>query len=455
MFKSKISAVFCLLLFAVAFMFSGCCSQTVADANAKPKYVFLFIGDGMGPTTRQYYAHEYPDSSLETFPVTVLSGTNNVHNTTTDSAASGTAIACGIKTYNKAIGVDAQKKPVVSLAKKLRDRKYSIGIITSVGLNDATPSAHYANRHNRAEYAGILEDLYVSKFNFFAGGWIARPPKFTMDDFAAQLKKHNYHYRSEFTFDASTPTDRVVFIGSMLPDWPAAKQPRHILSEVTAYAANCLVKNPNGFFMMIEGGAIDHRNHNNDLAGAMREMREFDLAIKTALEFQKKYPKETLIIITSDHDTGGMNILGYKDASMWVKQINMAINADAKVTKRIATQSDKEVIAYLAKYFGMGELSENEYKAMVEALRIYRDPELRKKKEFRSMYGTYNPVVVQMMRLRDARTGVNWSSFSHTPRKILTNASGAGQELFKEVKENSDSPHVISRAMLGEDVLAK
>ena len=455
MFKSKMSAIFCLLLFAVAFMFSGCNSQPLADANAKPKYVFLFIGDGMGPTTRQYYAHEYPDSSLETFPVTVHTGTNNVHNTTTDSAASGTAIACGIKTYNKAIGVDAQKKPVVSLAKKLRDKKYSIGIITSVGLNDATPAAHYANRNTRGEYAGILEDLYASNFNFFAGGWIARPSKFTMNDFAAQLKKHNYHYRSEFTFDASTPTDRIVFIGSMLPDWPAAEQSRHILSEVTAYAANCLVKNPNGFFMMIEGGAIDHRNHNNDLAGAMREMREFDLAVKTALEFQKKYPEETLIIITSDHDTGGMNILGYKDAAIWTKQIKMAINADAEVAKRVAKQSDQNIIDYLTGYFGMDKLSESEYKAMTEAIRIYRDPKLRKKREFRSMYGSYNPVVVQMMRLRDARAGVNWSSFSHTPRKILTNASGVGQELFKEVKENSDIPHAISRAMLGEDVLAE
>ena len=451
MYKFRKSAIYCLMLLVMSLM--ACVSY--AQQTAKPKYVFLFIGDGMGPTTRQYYAHEYPDSSLETFPVTVHTGTNNVHNTTTDSAASGTAIACGIKTYNKAIGVDAQKKPVVSLAKQLRDRKYSIGIITSVGLNDATPAAHYANRNARNEYAGILEDLYASNFNFFAGGWIARPPKFTMDDFAAQLKKHNYHYRSDFTFNASTPTDRVVFIGSMLPDWPAAKQPRHILSEVTAYAANCLVKNPNGFFMMIEGGAIDHRNHNNDLAGAMREMREFDLAIKTALEFQKKYPKETLIIITSDHDTGGMNILGYKDAAMWTKQINMAINADAEVTKRIGKQSDQKIIDYLTKYFGMDKLSESEYKAMTEALRIYRDPELRKKKEFRSMYGSYNPVVIQMMRLRDARTGVNWSSFSHTSRKVLTNASGVGQELIKEVKENSDIPHIISRAMLGEDVLAK
>ena len=451
MYQIRKSAICCLMLLAMSFM--ACVGY--AQQTAKPKYVFLFIGDGMGPTTRQYYAHEYPDSSLENFPVTVQTGTNNVHNSTTDSAASGTAIACGIKTYNKAIGVDAQKKPVISLAKKLRDRKYSIGIITSVSLNDATPAAHYANRNGRAEYAGILEDLYASNFNFFAGGSIARPPKFTMDDFAAQLKKHNYHFRSDFTFDSATPTDRIVFIGSMLPDWPAAKRPRHLLSEVTAYAANCLVKNPNGFFVMIEGGAIDHRNHNNDLAGAMREMREFDLAIKTALEFQKKYPKETLIIITSDHDTGGMNILGYKDASMWTKQINMAITADGKVARRIDKLSDKEIIEYLAKYFGMGKLSENEYNTMAEALRVYRDPELRKKKEFRSMYGTYNPVVVQMLRLRDARSGVNWSSFSHTPRKVLTNASGVGQELFKEVKENSDIPHIISRAMLGEDVLAK
>ncbi|MBO5689203.1 MAG: hypothetical protein J6S73_04680, partial [Lentisphaeria bacterium] len=89
------------------------------------------------------------------------------------------------------------------------------------------------------------------------------------------------------------------------------------------------------------------------------------------------------------------------------------------------------------------------------ALKDQRDPEIagKKKKLFRSMYGYYNPVVIQMLRLRDARCGISWTTFSHTPRKVLTNAQGPGQDFFKAVRENSDIPRNISMAMLGENIL--
>lgn len=442
-------------LLLLAFLF---CLSMLQAAETSAKYVILLIGDGMGPTIRQFYQHEYPATVLEKFPVTVQTGTNNVFGKCTDSAASGTAIACGIKTYNSSIGMDKDKRPVVSLAKKLRDRGYSIGVITSVGLNDATPAAHYANRETRKEKAGIIEDLCKSNFDFFAGGALALPPKVTLADCGKQLKNSGYELLTKFQPNGTNPDKRVVYITSMAPDWPADKVAKgHVLSDFTAFAAESLSKNPKGFFLVVEGGAIDSGGHTNDLARTMREMVEFDKAVQSALAFQKKHPKETLIVITSDHDTGGMNIAENlpQDTTLWKKQLRSAQLIEKNFAKIFPKSSDEELIQFLSRELAMGELTAAEKTAMKQALKDQRDPEIagKKKKLFRSMYGYYNPVVIQMLRLRDARCGISWTTFSHTPRKVLTNAQGPGQDFFKAVRENSDIPRNISMAMLGENIL--
>ena len=434
------------------------CLSAVQAAESSAKYVFLLIGDGMGPTIRQFYQHEYPDTVLEKFPVTVQTGTNNVFGKCTDSAASGTAIACGIKTYNWAIGVDKDKKPVTSLAKKLRDRGYSIGVITSVGLNDATPAAHYACRESRKDAEGTFADLCTSNFQFFAGGALKRPDKHSMADCGARLKKANYELRTEFQAGKSQLADRVVYITSMSPVWPKDEGvKRHVLSDITAFAADALSKNPKGFFLVVEGGAIDSGGHGNDLARAMREMVEFDKAVQSALAFQKRHPEDTLIVITSDHDTGGMNIADKlpKDTTLWKKQLKDATRIEKEFAKIFPKSSDEELIKFLSDILGMGDLTAAEKAAMKKALKDQRDPKIagQKKKQFHSMYGYYNPVVIQMLRLRDARCGISWSTFSHTPRKVLTNAKGPGQELFKNVRENTDISRAISKAVLGKNVI--
>ena len=436
------------------------CLGMVQAAEAPAKYVFLLIGDGMGPTIRQFYQHEYPDTVLEKFPVSVQTGTNNVFGKCTDSAASGTAIACGIKTYNWAIGVDKDKRPVTSLAKILRDRGYSIGVITSVALNDATPAAHYANRETRKEKAGIIEDLGKSNFDFFAGGALALPPKVKLADCGKQLKNSGYELLTQFQPNGTNPDKRVVYITSMAPDWPADKVTKgHVLSDFTTFAAEALSRNPKGFFLVVEGGAIDSGGHTNDLARTMREMVEFDKAVQSALAFQKKHPKDTLIVITSDHDTGGMNIAEKlpQDTTLWKKQLRSAQHIEKNFAKIFPGSSDEELIKFLCNELAMGNLTAEETAAMQKALQDQRDPEIagKKKKQFRSMYGYYNPVVIQMLRLRDARCGISWSTFGHSPRKVLTNAQGPGQELFKDVRENVDIPAAISKAVLGENVMAK
>lgn len=442
MFKIKTMAAF-LLLIAVSML-----------AAAPAKYVFLFVGDGMGPEVRKYYQKNYTESSLEKFPVSVMTGTNNAAGQVTDSAASGTAIACGIKTYNGSIGMDKNHTPVTSLAKIFRDKGYSVGIITSVGLNDATPGAHYANRNQRSEHAGVMSDIFASNFDFFAGDRLLMPPEYSIKNFAALLKQVKYEFRDKYEFDEKTPSKRVVFVSPMTVSWPAQAHDRHYLKEVTAFAADRLSANPKGFFMLVEGGAIDHCNHGNDIAGSMREMRDFDLAVQAALDFAAKHPDETLIVITSDHDTGGLNLDDISKTPIWQKQPLLAVKIESEFKKMFkAGAKDAELIDFLARRFALDNLTAEEREVMQKALDIQRDPEAAKKVNFRSMYGSYNPVVIQTMRLRDKRCGLSWSSFSHTNRKVITNAKGAGEEFFREVKENSDIAGAISQAAFGKNVM--
>ena len=439
-------------IFAVCFLFILCFCVNSAE-NAK--YVFLLIGDGMGPTIRQYYFHEFPDSSLEKFPIAVMTNTDNYQKKTTDSAASGTAIACGVKTYNGALGVNPDRKPVVSLAKLLRDRKFSVGVITSVGLNDATPGAHYANRYNRRDAAGSLSDLAVSGFDFFAGGKLLLPPDYKIKTLEHLLNKCKYELITNLDFSKVPANKRMVMVGDMSPAWPSRPHPRHVLAETTAFAAERLAKNPKGFFLVVEGGSIDHGGHSNDLACTMREMREFDMAVRAAWDFYKKHPKETLIVVTTDHDTGGLNLNKEIKNSFWQKQPTSATAVEKEFVKLMKKSSDDELLKYLTEKFALENLTADEEKVLREAIKVCRDPELSKKVDYRSMYGRYNPAVVAARRIRDARHGLSWTHFSHTSRQVVTNALGAGSEYIKSVKENTDIPRAISKAVCGKDLIAE
>ena len=160
-------------------------------AQTKPKYLILLIGDGMGPNVVKLYRGQMQKTSFDRFGEPVPTGTNNVFGKTTDSAASGTALACGIKTYNRAIGVDKEKVPVTSLAKILKSRGMRVGIVSSVGINDATPAAHYANRHYRQETTGIIADLVASDFDFFGISTFKYPKEVSHQELYNFFKRYN------------------------------------------------------------------------------------------------------------------------------------------------------------------------------------------------------------------------------------------------------------------------
>lgn len=299
-----------LLLFVLA------ASVALTVFGKEAKYIFLFIGDGMA-TPQRMIADEFSRKAghgklaLNTLPCHATTRTCSANSLVTDSAASATAIACGAKTNNGMIGVDPQGNRLHSVAELARDRGKKVGIITSVTLNHATPAGFYGHRRSRSEGYALGLDLVASKFDFFGGGGLSKYNK-KKPDIYTLAKEAGYTVAVGKTeLDALKPGRKAI----ALADKPDKAMPYAIdgqenmptLDEITAKAIS-LLDGPNGFFLMVEGGAIDWAGHANDAATNLREVLAFDKAVKVALAFYEKHPDETLIVTTGDHETGGMTM---------------------------------------------------------------------------------------------------------------------------------------------------
>lgn len=418
-------------------------------AGKPAKYVFLMIGDGMGPEFCRLYFNQYPNSNFSKFTTRIPTGTNNVFGKTTDSAASGTALACGFKTYNGSIGMDKDGNPRSSLARLLQKRKWNIGIASSVGINDATPGAHYGNRVTRKDRSGVLADLVASNFNFFGVSFYLNPaPEFKKSDFLKALKRSGYNVATDKNFKALKPGKNVIFGKS---EFSGKKAPEISLADITAKAAELLSADGKSFFLMVEGGAIDHCNHRNDSAWAIREMIEFDAAIGEALKFAEKHPEETLIIVTADHDTGGTKIMDIskakKDFHLGQKK-SFGELTDMAVKMKKAKAPAADIIRAITEGVGISDLTPEERARIEAACQSFLSGKKTKTDKFTASmgYGKYNPMVIEAMRIRDNRNGFTYTSFSHTPVKVITFVKGAGMEHFSAPQENSDIPHRIAAA---------
>lgn len=308
--------------------------------NNKIKYVFLFIGDGMGLNqvflTQKY--NEYTKADTLIFMNTKwsygLSMTECADsNKITDSGAGGTAIACGQRTSYGKIG-EYKGKVLESIAEYLHSKKnFKVGIITSVPLNHATPACFYGHEPTRRNYDNLTNDLIESGFEFFAGGGFlagnADTSKNLYKNFDAVTKKLKEN-KIQLIYDLSKLNDEtaklilpVVAIDTAIRNKQAkakntysdeinsfpfvldVPESKMQLEKYTESAQNILM-NDKGFFIMVEGGKIDWACHDNDALTAIFEVNAFNEAIKKAYEFYLKHPDNTLILITADHETGGM-----------------------------------------------------------------------------------------------------------------------------------------------------
>lgn len=296
--------------------------------DEKAKYIFLFIGDGMGAnhvaTAESYLSYLQGKLggvtlTMSQFPYYGTANSYSADKNITDSSAAGTAISCGVKTYNGGLGVDAEGNPVKSMTYDLKEDGYKIGVMSTVPINHATPGAFYASSNSRNDYYDISTQIVKSDFDFFAGsGFIDFRGKKGEDKEAIDvyLEKNGYEvcYGIEEFKKDSQGKDKVVFCqesnraesaGNYVSsgDIPADAT----LAEMLQLGIDYLT-DEEPFFIMCEGGDIDWTAHANKTMPMVMDVLELDEAVAVAYEFYKKHPKETLIIVTADHETGGLSL---------------------------------------------------------------------------------------------------------------------------------------------------
>jgi len=326
---------------AACALLAGCASRATAVADApapRPKNVILFIGDGMGPaqidaTVYTHLAQKLnedgtpPRLSFEYFPNTGEITTFAADSLVTDSASSATSMASGIKTYNAAIGVDVDKKPVEKITEIAKRQGMATCVMSSVGINHATPGAFYASAEHRNEYDSIFAQLLTSDFVDVAlsGGVFGDIYAFGKAREAADPAKFAFY--SMENYDKLSPADagnrRV--IGAFDTDddkklkymfeRPAAPTTEPELKDLTVKALELVQPREGGFFMMCEGGSIDWACHANKIDEAMGEVLGLSDTVKATMEYLEKAGEldETLIVVTADHETGGLTITGPYD----------------------------------------------------------------------------------------------------------------------------------------------
>ena len=445
----------------------------------KAKYVFYFIGDGMGVNqvqgTELYQAEMQGRIGIEPllftqFPYFTVATTYSATNGVTDSAASGTALSTGNKSKNGTLGMlKDHQTSVNSVAVWAKQSGCRVGVATSVSVDHATPAAFYAHVPYRKMYYEIGKDLFEAGFDFYAGSDFKEPVdkknpgSECLYDMAGKngytiargygdyLAKRNKADRMIlFQTEEASKADR-----SCIPYAIDRREGDLTLEQITTSAIDFMSKDlDKGFFLMIEGGKIDWACHANDAATAFREIQDFDNSIKIAYEFYKKHPDETLIVITADHETGGF-VLGTGKY-----ELNLKVLANQKVSEAGFTR----IIRDVRRQYGNDVPWKAVEKALADNFGFWNAVELTEKdterlkmvyeKSFRggevnmekSLYAKTEPIAAEAKRIMSEKALIGWISGGHSAGFVPVCAVGAGAELFAGRTDNAQIPVKIAEA---------
>ena len=488
-------------------------AQAHADAGKTPKYVFLFIGDGLAMAQRsaaEYYLAAKDGKSepgivkltMNKMPVQGMTTTYSLNSIITDSGAAGTALASGVKSYNGAIGVDGAKKPVPTMAEKARDAGMKVGVVSSVSLDHATPACFYSHQASRNNYYEIALDASKSGFDYFGGGGFKDPAgkksKAEGEKVNAldALKTAGYTVaETREAILAAKPGSKLVALNpeldadKALPYALDGDKKGLTLAEYTAKGIE-LLQNPKGFFFMVEGGKIDWACHANDAAASIQDTVAFDAAVDEAVKFAQAHPQETLIVVTGDHECGGMTLgfagTRYGNYYDYLKSQKASFEGftaalkEYKKTHDAASAKFEDVVPMIKETFGLIVPAEGDLEAMKTVAKpdenntspanpygLYlREFELTAVKEAftRSMqdqketsgsemdyraYGGYEPLAVTLTHILDNKAGIAWTSYSHTGVPVMTSAMGPGSDVFAGYYDNTDLAKKVMAALGG------
>lgn len=442
---------------------------------AQAKYVFYFIGDGMGPhqvlTTEMYLAEMdgligRKSLLMTTFPYSGQVATFSRSNGITDSAASGTCLASGKKTDNGMIGQLPDGTAAVSVASKLKEQGWGVGIMTSVTIDHATPSAHYAHTPSRNNYYTIGTQLAESNFDFFGGSGFYSPldkQNPSSPNLYDLCEEKGYVLAGGYA-DAKNKQGVAKMV--LVPEERLSDRSRHAgalpyaidrqegelsLPEIVEVAIAQLGTHDR-FFIMAEGGKIDYACHANDGGTVIREVIDFDNAIKLAYDFYLQHPDETLIVVTADHETGGM-ALGNSDYVLNLKVLaqqrysldlisDQLSDLHKQSGSKLLWEQVKQIITQTTGLYGSIEMSEAEDQLLHDAYKKMMQNQGVEK----TLYKDLNALAAQALAILNQKSRLGWTSKGHTASAVPVFAIGVGAERFTGWHDNTEIAPLIYQA---------
>ncbi len=288
--------------------------EETALNHSKPQHIILMIGDGMG--LAQITAASIVKGELLAMETMKHIGLVKTHSTKliTDSAASATAMATGQKTYNGAIAMGVKQDTLQTILEHLETKDWKTGIITTAPATHATPAAFYGHQPGRSRVNRKIAAQFIAKDIevLIGGGWKYFKDGLDGRDLTAEAQDKGYFVTNSIDIGEYTPQKMLCLISPQLP--PRLAERKDFLPKATIKSIEILNQDQDNFFLLVEGGQIDWGGHQNKTDYIINEILDFDKAVEAALDFAKK-DKNTLVIVTADHETGGFSINkgSYKD----------------------------------------------------------------------------------------------------------------------------------------------
>ena len=443
------------------------------------KYVFYFIGDGMG--SNQVLGAEMYRSALQgeplgrvqtlmtTFPYAGSASSYSKSNGITDSAAAGTCLATGQKTKNGMLGLGSDSTRLTTIAEELKAQGWGVGIMTTVAIDHATPGAFYGHVKKRSMYYEIGQQLSESGFDFFGGAGFHYP----------QGKKDNetinlYRLAEEQGYSVVHGMEEVVSfqdsaISKMIlvqaTDDQGAKHGDNLsyaidrkegdltLRQIVSTAIPFLAARHERFFMMVEGGMIDYACHGDDAATAFGEVWDMDEAMREAYAFYEQHPDETLIIVTADHETGGL-ALGNSDYTLHLdllqhQQCSAWILSDlfSQLFKEKQKPSWEDVKRIYQEQLGFWDKVEITAAEEAELKTLFKSARAKKSKDTKTMYKTINALGDAGIALLNKKAHIGWTTRAHSAHVVPIFAIGQGAEIFSGWHDNTEIVPLIKEAI--------
>ena len=441
--------------------------------------MFYFIGDGMSfnhilgtehYNTEKAGAKETLRLNFTQFDTRNFVANYSTSNLVTDSAAAGTALASGVKTANASIGVDAEGNELRTIADVASELGYKVGLVTNVGINHATPSCFYGHTADRFGFPKLVDDYIASDVAFIAGSTIMdmksgpQDPKYspvTTAELAERIRNAGVLLTLNPEEAGNVKGQRVALVAN-------DKENKHVpyvidrkggeltLLDCSKAAIKYLTNNaPEGFFLMIEAGKLDYAAHEQDAVTTFHEVNEFAKSIDLALAFAKQHPDETLIIVTSDHETGGMS-LGWDHYEIRMNVLMEQKASAIEVTKIIQQMRDA------------GKKNWADYKQVLtdsfglwRVVPVSKEDEALLKHDFYNIFmkrgpmvdGLYNKsefLVYDAIRILNKAASIDWTSLYHTGMYTPIFVKGTGEEKFLDCRDQTDIPKTIASLMGGQ-----